>query len=313
VVWQVRNEATGIVSLTLGPASGPELPPWSPGAHLDLVLPSGRIRQYSLCGDLDDRSSYTVAVLRDEAGRGGSIELHEAAAVGRTMTARGPRNRFELVPADHYVFLAGGIGITPILAMIRRVVGIGGDWALHYGARTRSHFAFADDLGRLGGARVHLVPHDVDGVLDLARVLGDARTGAAVYACGPAAMLHAVEETCRVQSLDLHLERFGPSLPETSSPERGRMDPRSFTVELRRTGVTVNVAPDQSLLEAIRSVVPYIPFSCEQGYCGTCETRVLDGLPEHNDDILTNAQRRANDAMFICVSRSLTPTLVLDL
>ncbi|KIF71202.1 hypothetical protein HY68_25545 [Streptomyces sp. AcH 505] len=314
LVRQVRLEATGVVSLTLTDPAGGRLPPWTPGAHIDLTLPSGTVRQYSLCGPLDDPYSYTVAVLREQNGRGGSAEVHETALVGRTLRIRGPRNHFALVDAPHYLLLAGGIGITPILAMVRRLVADGASWELHYGGRTRAGMAFTGTLATLGAGRVHVVPQDEHGILPVPSLVGAAPSGAAVYCCGPEGMVRAVTEACALAAPGaLHIERFGapPGVPATApGPPVGA---GGFKVELRRSGVTLDVPPDRTLLDVAREVVPDVGFSCEEGYCGSCETKVLGGVPEHHDTVLSAEERERGDTMMICVGRSASRLLTLDL
>ncbi|WP_330176908.1 PDR/VanB family oxidoreductase [Streptomyces sp. NBC_01498] len=312
LVEQVRLEATDVVSLTLADPDGGALPPWEPGAHIDLRLPSGTVRQYSLCGPPDDPCHYTVAVLREERGRGGSVEVHGTALVGRTLRARGPRNHFPLVPAPHYLFLAGGIGVTPVLAMIRRAVADGASWELHYGGRSRASMAFTGVLTDLGAARVHLVPQDESGLLPLTDLVGAAPPGTAVYCCGPEGMVRAVTDACAAVPDALHVERFGAPPGATPAGEAGPAA-AAFTVELRRSGLTVRVPPDRTLLDVVREVAPDVGFSCEEGYCGSCETRVLAGVPEHHDTVLSDEERESGDTMMICVGRSASDLLTLDL
>ncbi|WP_432824598.1 PDR/VanB family oxidoreductase [Dactylosporangium sp. CA-092794] len=313
LVKQVRAEAADVVSITLTDPDGAELPEWQPGAHLDLTLPSGRIRQYSLCGDPADRRSYTVAVLREVSGRGGSVELHDTALVGRTLDVRGPRNHFELRPAPSYVFLAGGIGITPILAMVRQVAREGGSWRLLYGGRDCRHMAFVDELLALGAAPGQILPQDVHGLLDLAGAVAQAPSDAVVYACGPEGLLRAAEEACERTGHTLCLERFGSQAPKEGSVAQEIGTGEQFEVELRRTGVTLVVPPDRTLLSVVLDVAPSVPYSCEEGYCGTCETKVLEGVADHRDDIFTPEERARGATMMICVGRSKSPRLVLDL
>jgi ferredoxin-NADP reductase len=320
-VSQVRWEATDVISITLVSPDGADLPPWRPGAHLDLRLASGLTRQYSLCGDPTDRGSYTIAVLREQRGRGGSVELHDTPLVGRTLNTRGPRNHFELRAAPRYLFLAGGIGITPIMAMVREAVATGVPWELYYGGRGREHMAFADQLLELGGDRVHLVPQDSHGILDLPAIVGGSPEDAEVYVCGPEGMLRAAEEACAGvrPPRQLRLERFTVATPPapaaggaagTTATAEGRTP---FEVELRRSGLTLKVPPDRGLLDVVRDALPDVPYSCEEGYCGSCEARVLEGVPEHNDEILTEDERVSNETMMICVGRSKSEKLVLDL
>ncbi|WP_328914504.1 MULTISPECIES: PDR/VanB family oxidoreductase [unclassified Streptomyces] len=313
LVRQVRLEAVGVVSLTLADPDGGELPPWSPGAHIDLKLPSGTVRQYSLCGPPDDPYTYTVAVLREERGRGGSVEVHDSALVGRTLQVRGPRNHFALVDAPHYLFLAGGIGVTPILAMVRAVAAAGASWELYYGGRSRATMAFTAELTDLGAGRTHLAPQDEDGLLPVDDLVAAAPDRTAVYCCGPEGMVAAVTRACAGRPQALHVERFGapPGVPPaTAGPAAGAA---GFTVELRRSGLTLEVPPDRTLLDVVRDVAPDVGFSCEEGYCGSCETRVLAGVPEHHDTVLSDEERKRGDTMMICVGRSASELLALDL
>ena len=313
VVDQVTREAEHVLSVRLRDPDGTELEPWTPGSHLELLLPSGLIRHYSLCGEVEDRSSYRLAVLRDRASRGGSIELHDTTSVGGTLHVRGPRNHFELVEAERYLFIAGGIGITPILPMVRQVSHGGADWKLLYGGRSRASMAFLDELLALDALRIELVPQDERGLPDLAGALAAADGQTAVYCCGPEALIAAVEGECRKRLPEgvLHVERFGASVP--SPREEAPGDAESFEVELRRSGVVLTVPPDRSILECVLEVVPDAAFSCTEGHCGTCEVEVLEGEPEHHDEVLGPEEREANDVMMICVGRSRSSRLVLDL
>ncbi|MCX5047684.1 PDR/VanB family oxidoreductase [Streptomyces sp. NBC_00474] len=287
--------ADGVVQLRL---EGRDLPRWEPGAHLDLVLPSGLVRQYSLCGDPADTSSYTVAARLIEDGRGGSREMHERVREGTHVEVRGPRNRFPLVEAPSYVFVVGGIGITPVLPMLR-ALGDGTPWRLLYGGRTRASMPFLEEVGKLGGDRVTVVAEDEDGLPDLDGLLGDAPIGAAVYCCGPEGLIAAVAE----RFPQVRLERFAP---RTATDGNG-----AFEVELRRSGRTLTVPAESTLLAAVRAELPDTAYSCEQGFCGTCEQRVLEGEVEHRDELLTDAER--GDSMLICVSRARSERLVLDM
>ena len=284
--------AEGVVRLRLAGRDLPHLPRWEPGAHLDLVLPSGLVRQYSLCGDPADSSSYTVAARLVEDGRGGSREVHERVREGVELQVRGPRNRFPLVEASSYVFVAGGIGITPILPMLRALPD-GTEWRLLYCGRTRDSMPFLDEVEKLGERRVTVVA----GRPDLGVFLADVPEGAAVYCCGPQGLMDAVEERCPA----VHLERFTPRAATGSA----------FEVELRRSGRTLTVAADSSVLAAVREALPDTAYSCEQGFCGTCQQRVLEGQIEHRDELLTDAERA--DSMLICVSRARGERIVLDM
>lgn len=307
-VQAVRSEAEGVVSLRLVPVDGEPLPEWQAGAHIDLHLPSGLTRQYSLCGDLADREVYRIAVLKEPAGRGGSREVHEAIQPGDLLTISGPRNHFELEPAASYLFIAGGIGITPILAMVRTVAGNGQSWQLVYGGRSAATMAFTTELAELPGGSMTVVPQDECGLLDLSTILAAAPAGAAVYCCGPTGLIDAVLSVCGAVRPDLTVryERFTPMEIDASGDG-------AIEVQLARSGKTVLVPPGTSVLKAVREAGVEIESSCEEGTCGTCEVAVLDGVPDHRDSILTETERKANDVMMTCVSRSLSPLLVLDL
>lgn len=300
-------EADGVVSLTLARPDGRRLPDWTPGAHIDLVFPSGETRQYSLCGDRFDPHVYRVGVLREPDGRGGSAFVHDVLAPGDVVGVGGPRNNFALVPSGSYLFVAGGIGITPLLPMIHQADLLGADWRLLYGGRARTSMAFRDELSAYGD-RVRAVPQDEYGLLDLAAFLGAPRPGVRVYCCGPAPLLAAAERACAAwPAHTLHLERFAAldqGAPARSGP---------FTVELARAGVAVDVAPGVSVLDAVRAAGVDVLSSCRQGTCGTCETTVLAGRPDHRDSLLADHERAAGDCMFPCVSRSCDDRLVLDL
>jgi ferredoxin-NADP reductase len=309
-VAERRELSTDVVEITLADPRGQPLAPWTAGAHIDLELPSGRVRQYSLCGQPGDTSSYTVAVLREKDGRGGSVEVHETLTKGAPATVRGPRNHFRLCPAPRYLFLAGGIGITPIVAMARQAATTGTPWTLIYGGRSRSTMAYLPELAEIGGGEVIAVAQDEQGLPDLAAAMRGIAGDDAVYACGPEAMLRAIEELSEqlLSPGTLHLERFAAKNGEAVDTAGCE-----FEVELAQSQKTLRVAADARLIDVVRAVVPDVPFSCEEGYCGSCETRVLSGLPDHRDQVLSDEERNANDTMMICVGRSLTSRLVLDL
>lgn len=309
VVVGKAQAAEGVAVLELARPDGRRLPDWTPGAHIDVTLANGETRQYSLCGDRWDAHRYRVAVLREVDGRGGSAYVHDELAPGDPVTLGGPRNNFAMVPSARYLFVAGGIGITPILPMITQAERVGAEWALLYGGRRRASMAFLDDLARHGD-RVHVVPQDEAGLLPLASWLGEPRTDTVVYCCGPAPLLAAVEQTVAAAGWEPHrlrTERF--TAAEVGAPVRDA----PFTVELARTGTTVTVPPQTSVLAAARDAGATTLSSCEKGTCGTCETTVLGGVPDHRDSILADHERAAGDCMFPCVSRSCTDRLVLDL
>ncbi|MCX4726998.1 PDR/VanB family oxidoreductase [Streptomyces sp. NBC_01306] len=302
LITERTPEADGVVRLRLESASGERLDPWTPGAHLDLVLPSGLVRQYSLCGDPADGAAYTVATRLIEDGRGGSREVHEQLHEGAEIEIRGPRNRFPLVEAASYVFVAGGIGITPVLPMLRAAEAAGARWRLVYCGRTRASMPFLVEAEKLGGGtdRVMVVPQDELGYPELE--FADDPAGTAYYCCGPEGLLEAVSAALPAGAA-LHLERF--------APRAAAADSDSFDVELRRSGRTVTVAPGSTVLAAVRAEVANVPYSCEQGFCGTCQQRVVEGEIDHRDELLTDAER--DDSMLICVSRARGGRLVLDL
>ena len=306
--------ADDVLAVTVRAADGGPLPRWQPGAHLEVRLPSGRLRQYSLCGGLDDGSSYRFAVLREREGRGGSVELHDIAVAGRELTVRGPRNHFPLVDADGHLLIAGGIGVTPILAMARSLSARGRPARVLYGGRSRASMAFADELSALPGIDVDLVPQDEHGFPDLRGAIAATPVGTAIYCCGPGAMIAEVQRLCDElgRRRDLHVERFAAS-DEMEARLTSTEGNTPFEVELRRTGVTVDVPVDKRLIEVIREAVPGIAYDCEKGFCGSCETRVLEGTPDHRDEVLSETEQATGRSMMICVSRSCTPKLVLDL
>jgi ferredoxin-NADP reductase len=301
----IAPAADGVVALTLRRTDGSPLPGWQPGAHIDLLLPSGMVRQYSLCGDPSDLRCWRIAVLREQAGRGGSAEVHDRLRAGQPLTVRGPRNAFILHPGHRYLFVAGGIGITPILPMVREAHRLGADWRLLYGGRSRASMAFVEELQAIDESRVEIWPQDKVGLLDLARIQATASEGAEIYCCGPAGLLNVLEERFGAAGLGdaLHIERFTPAA----------VDGTALRVILARSGREVTVGSHCSILEALRAAGCDVPSSCEQGLCGTCETKVLAGTPDHRDQLLTDDERERGDVMMVCVSRALTSTLTLDL
>lgn len=299
------------VELVFAAEDGAPLPPWQPGAHIDLVLDSSTIRQYSLCGDPDDRNTYRVAVLHEPHGRGGSARIHDEMRVGDTVVIRGPRNHFRLEESASYVFIAGGIGITPLLPMIRRVSSAGSTWRLHYAGRQRSTMAYLPELEELGRAadghqRVHVSPSAEVGRIDLDAVLGGGGPGLIVYCCGPESLLDAVEDAANGRSLLCRTERFVARTiaDATNTP---------FAVRLATTGIELAVPADRPLLDVLFDADVDVLTSCEEGTCGTCEVGVLEGVPDHRDSVLTAEEQASCDRMMVCVSRSRTPRLVLNL
>jgi ferredoxin-NADP reductase len=302
----------GVVVLDLCAPSGGELPGWSPGAHVDLLLPGGMVRQYSLCGDPADRGVWRIAVLREPDSRGGSAHVHESLDKGDEVAVRGPRNHFPLEDSPRYLFIAGGIGITPILPMLRAAEATGAEWELHYGGRSRRSMAFLEALEDVtsqgAGSRVTLHPQDEVGLIDLDGILGTPRPDTLVYCCGPGPLLDAVEQRCAGWPAgSLHVERFAPK--DVGEP----VLTGSFEVELALSGLSLTVPPEKSVLQVVEEAGVGVLSSCQEGTCGTCETAVLSGEVDHRDSLLTPAEQAANDTMFICVSRAACPKLVLEL
>ncbi|HUY30801.1 MAG TPA: PDR/VanB family oxidoreductase [Acidimicrobiales bacterium] len=311
VVSARRQIATRTVEIALERRDGRELGAWEPGSHVDLHLPGGLVRQYSLCGDPADTGRWTVAVLDVAGGRGGSRAVHERLVPGTAVTVDGPRNTFPLVAADRYVFVAGGIGITPIVTMVESAARGPAPWHLLYLARDRDAMAYADRLAPHGDA-VTLWSDAERGICDVAAALADRGPGttggrAAVYCCGPEPLLGAVERLAGGWPPGtLHVERFSAVAEDTSGDS-------TIEVRLERSGLTLEVPAGCSILEAVERAGVAVLSSCREGTCGTCETDVLDGVPEHRDSVLDEEARGAGDIMMICVSRSRSPRLVLDI
>lgn len=307
VVATRTHVADGVVSLILRRPDGRPLPTWTPGAHLDLLLDGGLIRQYSLCGNPAEPDAWRIAVLREPQGRGGSAYVHDHLPEGTVVRVRGPRNNFPLRSATRHLFIAGGVGITPILPMVEAAEAAGADWRLLYGGRTRTSMAFLDRLTPYGD-RVLVRPQDEYGLLDLGAFLGSPEEGTVVHACGPEPLLRAAQEQCADWPAGtLGIERFAPAQAAEARPAA------AFEVVLARAGLTLTVPPDRSVLESLEEAGVDVDSSCREGTCGTCETDVLDGTPDHRDSLLSEDERATGDTMLICVSRACGPRLVLDL
>jgi ferredoxin-NADP reductase len=305
-VTLATSESEGVRSYVLRRADGGRLPGWEPGAHVDVLLDGGLERQYSLCGDPTD-PDWRIAVLLEPESRGGSSWIHANLAAGSQVRVRGPRNNFPLTGAAGYLMIAGGIGITPLLPMIRDLAARGADWKLLYGGRERISMAFVSELESYGD-RVLIRPQDEFGLLDLAGWIGEPRADVAIYCCGPEPLLQAVEQRHQGWPAGtLHLERF--------KPRPGALDGEqtAFEVELSFSGITIQVGADQTIAEAVEAAGIEIETSCREGTCGTCETVVIEGIPDHRDSFLQEDERAANETMMICCSRARTPRLVLDL
>ncbi len=297
---QVVARDQNVVALTLAAPDARPLPPWHPGAHLDIHLPSGRVRQYSLCGDPAVATGYRIAVRRIPDGGGGSIEVHDTLDIGATVTTSGPRNAFPLTvpgygsPTQRLRFIAGGIGITPILPMLGLAQRLGVEWSMIYAGRSDESISFLDEVRRFG-ERVQIRTDDVHGIPTAADLLGDCPDGTTVYTCGPAPMLTAIRTALAGRDeVELHFERFA------AAPV---VDGTTFTATIASTGAGVLVHPDETLLAALQREYVSAPYSCQQGFCGTCRVRVLDGVVQHRDTLLT-APERAQGLMLTCVSRA---------
>ncbi|MBC2589707.1 MULTISPECIES: PDR/VanB family oxidoreductase [Rhodococcus] len=309
VVEKVDTVATGVKALVLRPVTGTSLPTWTPGAHIDVLLPSGPVRQYSLCGDPSDSDAWRIAVLREPPakGRGGSEYIHTSVHAGTKLRVGLPRNNFPFVESSRYLFVAGGIGITPILPMIARAQDLGADWHLVYGGRTAESMAFRDELSRYGD-RVEILPEDNHGPIDLDRVLREPRNDTAVYCCGPSGLLEAIEH--RFASWPegaLHTERFIPAVAPEASGDT------AFEVVLAKQNRSFVVPTGETILHTLESNGIDVLSSCQQGMCGRCEQTVLEGIPDHRDEILTPEEQAAGEYILICVSRCRGDRLVLDL
>lgn len=304
-----RSGAQGIVVLTLESPDGESLPLWEPGAHIDLHLGDALVRQYSLCGDPRDRSQWRIAVLRDPNTRGGSAHVHDAMSVGDVVNVCGPRNNFSLVAASRYIFIAGGIGITPLLPMIAAARAAGSTWELHYGGRARESMAFLHELATAEGGSVTVYSQDEVGVLPLAEILRVPQEDTLIYCCGPGPLLDAVEACCDGvwPASSLHVERFSPRTLILDAPDT------AFEVELAASKVTIMVPPEMSILQSLDAAGIDVPSSCQEGTCGTCETALITGEGDHRDSLLSKDEQEANESIFICVSRAKSSRLVLDL
>lgn len=311
-IGEIRREATDVLSFELRPRADAVLPPFTAGAHIDVHLPGQQTRSYSLLNEQSDRDRYVIAVRKEASGRGGSRHMHDGLVHGGQLTISAPKNHFPLVEdARHVVFIAGGIGITPILSMIRRLVRLERSFELHYCARTRAHAAFYDQLDALpsaGPRRVHFHFDEgaSDRMLDIGALVRRTDPDAHLYCCGPLGMMSAFREAISTRPAEhIHVEYFSGAPIEQAAG--------GFEVELARSRRTVIVMPGQSILDAVAAVGIDAPHSCKEGVCGSCETRVISGVPDHRDLVLTASERESGETLMICCSGSLGPKLVLDL
>ena len=313
-VAECRAEAADIRSFKLVPPNGAALPPAEAGAHIDLLLPTGLVRQYSLCNGPGETGFYLLAIKRDEPSRGGSHWIHAELAAGQTVEISLPRNHFPLrtEAAKHYL-LAGGIGVTPLYAMARALAARGADYEMHYFARSDAHFAFRQELGSGAlGAHTRFYPGlDADATrAAVAAVAAKAEleAGAHLYVCGPAPFIDmTLAMTAHWPEGRVHFERF------TAVPVERDEGDRAFVVELAQSGVTITVPPGKSIVEALREHKIYVDTDCEEGICGTCMTNVVSGEVDHRDSILTPQEIARGEVMLVCVSRAKGDKLVLDL
>ena len=308
------REATDIHCFELVDAQGRELPPFTAGAHVDVEVEPGLVRQYSLCNDPWRRGVYQLAVVRETASRGGSTGLIDRVEIGDVLRVSEPRNHFALEPsARRTVLIAGGVGITPILCMAERLANAGEPFELHYAARSPEHAAFATRIRQSAfadKARLYFSEGPDAARLDLAAVLADPLPGAHLYICGPGRMIEATLATAKARgwpSSRVHREFFAPVATE------GLAEPGAFQIRLASSGQVLDVPGDKSITQVLAEIGIELPTSCEQGVCGTCLTRVLEGEPDHRDVFLTEAEQALNDQMTPCCSRAKTPLLVLDL
>jgi ferredoxin-NADP reductase len=309
-IHAIRFAADGVLVFDLRAPDGRALPAFEPGAHLDLHLPTGMVRSYSLLNDADERHRYLIGVKREEKSRGGSVWLHDMARVGGMLDVAPPSNHFSLIEdAPNSVFIAGGIGITPLWCMVQRLRSLGRPWTLHYRSQGRRTAALLDRL-----EQPEVAPHshisfseNVDGPrLDIARIVAQAPEGTHFYCCGPLPMLEAFEAACAtLEPGQVHREYFAAK--EAPALEGG------YTVRLARSGLQVPIPGGKTILEMLRGAGISLPSSCEQGVCGACETRVLAGTPDHRDLVLSEDEKGANDTMMICCSGARGNELVLDL
>lgn len=304
--------AEGIVRLDLVSAEGRDLPPFEAGAHIDLFLANGLTRQYSLCGDPAERGFYRIAVLREPASRGGSAHVHEALTEGATLEISPPRNLFALdETAEEHVLFAGGVGVTPILAMAKRLTTLGHPFALHYCARDRSRAAFLDELSAAPLSSAARLSFDTEPKtrLDLDTALAGPAPGRRLYVCGPGGFMAHVIDGALARGWapnQIRKEHFAAATV-TDGPDQ------AFELVIKSSGQVVTVTADQTAAQALEAAGVFVPVSCEQGVCGTCLTRVVDGEPDHRDAFQTDDERAANDQFTPCCSRARSPRLVLDL
>lgn len=311
-VARKTKEAEDILSVELVSADGAPLPAFSAGSHIDVQIHPGLIRQYSLCNDPTEQHRYLIAVLRDPTSRGGSVAIHDVVREGDVLQISPPKNHFPLVHARRSLLLAGGIGVTPILCMAERLAHIGANFEMHYCTRSEERTAFRERIrtsGFAGRVQFHFDDGPESGKLDLPGVLSQPEPECHLYVCGPAGFIDYVMNTAKAQGWQpdqLHLEYFAGVVQDISSDER-------FDVKLASSGQVVTIPAGKSVVQVLAENGIDIPISCEQGVCGTCITRVLDGVPDHRDVYFTDDEKSKNDQFTPCCSRAKSGMLVLDL
>lgn len=313
-VTQMTWEADGVVSVRLARIeSADPLPAWEPGAHIDIHVPDGSTRQYSLCGDPRDLSSWLVAVLREPEGRGGSAWVHDELRVGRRVLVTRPKNHFRLEDADHYALVAGGVGVTPIMAMAEHLARAGRSFHLTYGGRTAATMAFRERLAALGD-RVTFVAEDTDGRPDLDALLKQQPANALTYVCGPVGLLRAVQAAAEAaHGVDQDVVRFELFSRAGVEPAEEEAGGDAYELVLTRSGHTLRLRPEVNILETVLKLGVEVENDCRDGICGSCVTSIRSGTVEHRDLVLTKREQKAMDQMMICVSRPTCPRLELDL
>ncbi|MFK5734717.1 PDR/VanB family oxidoreductase [Pseudomonas urmiensis] len=310
LVHTLRHEAEGIISVELRPWGDTVFAPFEAGSHIDLHLPNGLVRSYSLLNPPSDQGRYVVGILRDRNSRGGSRFVHEHLRVGIELKISQPRNNFALDSrASHSVLVAGGIGITPIYCMFRQLLALGRSAELIYCARSRREAALLEQIAELGAKVIYHFNDEKDALPDLPGYLAGRPADTHFYCCGPTPMLDAFESACEnLGYAHAHIERFtAAELP----PAEDAQD--SYSVELSKSGKTLHIEPGLNLLDVLLEAGCDIEYSCREGVCGSCETRVLEGDIDHRDGVLTKAERAANGSMMVCVSGCKSRRLVLDL
>lgn len=310
LVRDMTVEAQDVLRLGLVDEASVKLPEWEPGAHLTLELANGLTRQYSLCGDPADRNRYEVAILHDKHGRGGSKFVHTTLRPGDHVTAHGPKNHFQFERAARYVFVAGGIGITPILPMVELADRLGAEFTVLYGGRNQQSMSFQSRLARFGD-RVQLFFDDVHGLIDLEHALAYPCPDTLLYCCGPESLISAVIAGSTTWNPNaIRFERFSAQLPTQFQNDTEAV---GFEVELGSSGTSLIVPADRSVLDVLLEAGVDIPYDCTEGICGSCEVRVTEGEVDHRDIVLTAAERAENQLMMVCCSRARSRRLVLDL